>query len=142
MQEALFRRLSDAGLTCGGIRTAISHEHAALMLPTECFLDENGSVAIDAAPRIGRIAAALRDVGGAVYQIGAYVPEDTPNALAITRAQAEVVRAALIDAGLEADRLSAPVGYGTDFDEEVYDGPSTLAPGNALIEIAILPERS
>jgi hypothetical protein len=140
IQEALFRRLSDAGLTCGGIRTAISHGHAALMLPTECFVDESGSATIDAAPRIERIAAALHDVGGVVYQVGAYVPEDTPDALAMTRAQAEAVRTSLIDVGLEAERLVDAVGYGSDFDEEVYDGPATLASGNPLIELAILPE--
>ncbi len=138
-REQLFEALSDAGLTCGGIRTAFSHGRHALMIPTECFATESGALAADAAPRIERVAAALGATEGVRYQIGAYVPEGTPNAAATSRAQAELVRAALAHAGLAADRLTA-VGYSADFDEETYDGPATLAPGNPLLEIAVVPE--
>src|SRR5262249_34383085 len=93
----------------------------------------------DAAAIVQRIAHALAAAGARRYAVGVRAAPRAPHAWRVTSTQATALVEALIAAGVSQDRVSA-VGYGDRVEEESYDGPATLAPGEALVELGLLPD--
>ena len=138
-RHALFQTLSSAGLHCGGMREATPPGRVSLVFPVDCFFAHGATdVRADAMPLVTQLARSFGAVRTRGYTVRVTLPPHTPHAFRQSATMAAALVDELVRAGLDAARLTA-AGAGEREDEEVYDGPSTLAPGNALVEFALDP---
>jgi hypothetical protein len=139
-RDAGFESIGPVASRHGGIRTANVGGRTSWIFPSEAlFRDESGTQpgADDSVFRA--IVAEMRRHSTRRYAVIVYAAEDAGSgAVLATEARARSFVARLVGAGLARTRFEAH-GAGTTSAEDVYDGPSTLAPGNALIEIALVP---
>ena len=138
----------------GGIRwsdgTAFVHSTEAHAVPLDCEEDvaallrartirfEEGSARIDAASRelIDEVASALRPCLGSIIAIAGHTDASGPEPgnLALSRARAEAVEAALIARGIPADGLRTR-GRGS---RSPVEGLEPTDPANRRIEFSVL----
>jgi OmpA-OmpF porin, OOP family len=113
-------------------------EDVAALLRARTIRFEEGSARIDAASRelIGEVASALRPCLGSIIAIAGHTDASGPEPgnLALSRARAEAVEAALIARGIPADGLRAR-GYGA---RTPVEGLEPTDPANRRIEFSVL----
>ena len=138
----------------GGIRwadgTAFVHSSKAQPVPLDCEEDvaallrartirfEEGSARIDAASRelVDEVASALKPCLGSIIAIAGHTDASGPEPgnLALSRARAEAVEAALIARGIPADGLRTR-GHGS---RSPVEGLESTDPANRRIEFSVL----
>ena len=113
-------------------------EDVAALLRARTIRFEEGSARIDAASRelIGEVASALRPCLGSIIAIAGHTDASGPEPgnLALSRARAEAVEAALIARGIPADGLRAR-GHGS---RTPVEGLEPTDPANRRIEFSVL----
>jgi hypothetical protein len=138
-RDAAFQILGSVASVCGGMRTANPDGRTSWMFPSAClFRDEGGAVPGANSAVFRAIVAEMRAHSSRRYSVIVYARGNAgSSSVTTTRTRADSLVTRLVAAGLDRARFDAR-GAGTTVAEETYDGPSTLAPGNALIEIALL----
>lgn len=135
-RRAVFDALGSAAVRCGGARTLDVGGRIGVALSTACFFAP-GTTTLrrEAAPLIELIAREAGAHRARRYTVTAEAGDRASQPWATAAAQSAALVRALVSAGVGAERLTASARAASD--EEVYDGPAHLAPGEPLIVVAL-----